>query len=326
MKNSREASAGGAAPASSSPTSQTLVRGLDVLEHVATGPAALAAIARDLGLSRSTVHRLATTLLERHYLSATPRRGYALGPKLLQLGNVAQDQISLVRLARPYLEALAARTGDVALLALRHGDEVVVADRAAGRSRLLPSVRAGDRLDLDHSAAGRALLAPASGPVQDDAPGNGADPHQAGQNVITDLAVSEPDVCSIAAPVRGADGAVRAALCLSAAAFYLDGARLRDGTEEVATAAQRISEQLGWHVATMHVGEKPADDPGRDAEQELLPTRPSDRSARSAEISPGRTGGTGTDGVRTGRGRGAARAPGGRRGEEDEDRMKGRPA
>jgi DNA-binding IclR family transcriptional regulator len=310
----------GAPPAVASPASQTLVRGLDVLEQVAAGSAQLAAIARALGLSRSTVHRLATTLVERRYLSATPRRGYVLGPKLLQLGNRAHEQISLVRLARPYLEALAARMGDVALLALRDGEQVVVADRVAGRSRLLPNVRTGDRLDPRRSAAGRALLAPGPEVVQNGDGKNGTR-HGARQNVITDMGRSEPDICSIAAPVRGADGAVRAALCLTAAAACLDGARLGEAAGAVATAAQRVSEELGWQVATMHgamLGDRPPEDAaGRAAERELLaPDRAADRADDGA----------GPDAMGTGRGRGARRVPGGRLDEGDGDRMKGRPA
>jgi DNA-binding IclR family transcriptional regulator len=223
-----------------SPASQTLVRGLDVLEQVAAGPAALSAIARQLGLSRSTVHRLATTLLERRYLNVTPRRGYSLGPKLLELGFRAREQISLVRLARPYLEALAAETGDVAILAVRDGDDVVIADRAAGRRRVLPSVRTGDRVKLDASALGHALgLQPAD--IAGGAPAavvrsvSGHDP--------------APEIRTIAAPVFGADGAVRAALGIAAASVYADRAHHDAAAAAVREAARALGAELGWRVA-----------------------------------------------------------------------------
>jgi DNA-binding IclR family transcriptional regulator len=223
-----------------SPASQTLVRGLDVLEQVAAGPAALSAIARQLGLSRSTVHRLATTLLERRYLNVTPRRGYSLGPKLLELGFRAREQISLVRLARPYLEALAAETGDVAILAVRDGDDVLIADRAAGRRRVLPSVRTGDRVKLDASALGHALgLQPAD--MSGGAPAavvrsvSGADP--------------APEIRTIAAPVFGADGSVRAALGIAAASVYADRAHHDAAAAAVKAAARAMGAELGWQVS-----------------------------------------------------------------------------
>ena len=326
MKINREKSAGAIAPAAVSPASQTLVRGLDVLEQVAIAPAPLSAIARELGLSRSTVHRLATTLLERRYLRAAPRRGYALGPRLLQLGCQAQDQISLVRLARPYLEALAARTGGVATLALRDGDDALVVDRAAGRHKLLPSVRAGDRLDLRRSMAGRALLAAGPQPGEGWSGDDAAHRNGATSAVIADQSLSEPGICVIAAPVRGAGGAVRAALCLAAATAYLEGVHLHEAAGAVETAAQQVSEELGWRVATMHGGLSCADGDGspavgigRNEEQELLALQSAGHPGNQAGA------GIGPQAVRQA-GRGATHAPAARHGEGDGDRMKGRPA
>jgi len=250
-----------------SPASQTLVRGLDVLEQVAEGPVALSTIARQLGLSRSTVHRLATTLLERRYLNVTPRRGYSLGPKLLELGFLARDQISLVRLARPYLEALAARTGDVALLAVPDGDDVLVADHAAGRRRVVPSLRAGDRLAAHGCALGEVLagpraVAPDHGAPNSDAPSLDApslDAPDAAAAARDDVVVDDghSEIRIIAAPVRGADGRVRAAFGIAAASVYADGAQLDTARAAVREAAGALSAELGWRVSGT-VGTVPA--------------------------------------------------------------------
>ena len=99
-------------PSETKTGSQTLLRGLDVIEAVADGPILLADLARRLGLTRSTAHRLASALVERRYLNFVPRLGYQFGPKLLELGFLAQQRTDIVQLARPHLEALAARTGD----------------------------------------------------------------------------------------------------------------------------------------------------------------------------------------------------------------------
>jgi DNA-binding IclR family transcriptional regulator len=216
--------------AAGSPASQTLVRGLDVLEQVADGPQALSSIARRLGLSRSTVHRLAATLLERRYLNVTPRRGYSLGPKLLELGFLARDQISLVRLARPYVEALATQTGDVALLAVRDRNDVIIADQAAGTRAVLPSLRTGDRLKLA-GTLGRALTALDNTPIIDE---------------------GEPDVRTIAVPVRGADGRVRGALGIAAASVYADAAQRDKAAAAVREASNALSAELGWRVSGAH--------------------------------------------------------------------------
>src|SRR5580692_62313 len=86
---------------------QTLLRGLDLLEAVTSGPLSLAELSKSLHLNRSTVHRLASALVDRGYLKLTPREGYTLSAKLLELGYAARQQINLPRVARPHLERLA---------------------------------------------------------------------------------------------------------------------------------------------------------------------------------------------------------------------------
>jgi hypothetical protein len=62
--------------------SQTLLRGLDVLEAVAAGQSTLKALSAHLRLSKSTVYRLATALVFRNYLVVAGRGEYRLGPKM----------------------------------------------------------------------------------------------------------------------------------------------------------------------------------------------------------------------------------------------------
>jgi len=54
---------------------QTLLRGLNVIEAVADGEASLGRLAERLELNRSTVHRLASALVERRYLSVSREAG-----------------------------------------------------------------------------------------------------------------------------------------------------------------------------------------------------------------------------------------------------------
>lgn len=65
--------------------SQTLIRGLNIIEAVSRGASSLNALSNDLGLTRSTTYRLASALVERDYLVTVPRGGYALGPRLQAL-------------------------------------------------------------------------------------------------------------------------------------------------------------------------------------------------------------------------------------------------
>src|SRR5258707_6466721 len=122
---------------------QTLLRGLDLLEAVTHGAISLAELSRTLNLNRSTVHRLASALVDRGYLKLTPREGYTLAAKLLELGFAARQQISLPRVARPHLERLAELTGDTVHLGILDGNKALYLDKLPGRRRIEISSRVG---------------------------------------------------------------------------------------------------------------------------------------------------------------------------------------
>lgn len=88
---------------------QTLLRGLAILEAVAGGARDMRAIGAALGTTRSTTHRLVSSLVQARYLRQV-QGGYLLGPKLIELGTIALEQMPLTAVARPHLEALAQAT------------------------------------------------------------------------------------------------------------------------------------------------------------------------------------------------------------------------
>jgi len=228
-----------------------------VLEVVASGPLALPALANRLGLARSTAHRLATALLERRYLTLVPRQGYGLGPKLLELGSRAREQTALVRVARPYIENLAAETLDSAHLSVRDGGATLLLERTQGHRRLLPALRVGERMKLTQGAVGCALLL--DGPEESWRETFAQDCGSAASSAafVDRMRVFarrgyayDPDdtddrVRTVAAPVRGADGTILAAIGLSSASQYLDDARLAEVGGNVARMAASISDDLG---------------------------------------------------------------------------------
>jgi DNA-binding IclR family transcriptional regulator len=266
--------------ASISPSSQTLVRGLDVLELVAGGPVALAALAGRLGLARSTAHRLATALVERRYLTVVPRQGYGLGPKLLELGSQAQEQTDLVRLAHPYLSALATETRDTAFLCVPEGaggGHALVLERVPGRRRLVSSFSIGERLKLTETAAGMALLLDEQEDrlhtLLDADCGSAASraafidrQHRfAALGYTFDAADAADNVRAVCAPVRGADAAILGTLGISSATQYLADERLAEIAPLVCDAANRLGNELGRRLMRY-----PARDAGEGDQEQLL--------------------------------------------------------
>ena len=74
--------------------------------------------------------------------------GYRLGPKLLQLGHMAQLQTDLIQVARPHLEDLSSATEDTVHLGVMDGDTALYLDKMPGKRRINISSRVGDRQPL----------------------------------------------------------------------------------------------------------------------------------------------------------------------------------
>lgn len=236
--------------------SQTLIRGLEVLEAVAGGAGTLAEIAVRLSFTKSTAHRLASALVERGYLAATPRAGYRLGPKLLQLGHAAHEQLDLVQAARPHLEALAHATEDTVHLGVLDGDQALYLDKVAGRRRINISSRVGERQPLSSTGLGKALMIDAGRgywaerlraeqPDADAAAFTARMERYAEAGRAFDLEENEDRIRCVAAPVRDASGRVVAAISVSSAAQYMDDARMDRLARDVKRAADAISAELG---------------------------------------------------------------------------------
>ena len=135
---------------------------LAVLRHLASqaSPVSAAAVARDLGLPRSTTYALLTVLTGQGFVVHLPEeRRYGLGVSAFEIGTAYVSQEPLARLARPVLARLVDAAGHSAHLAVLHGREVlyVVEERAPGRPPLVTDV--GVRLPAQLTASGRAMLA-----------------------------------------------------------------------------------------------------------------------------------------------------------------------
>ncbi|HKT05818.1 MAG TPA: helix-turn-helix domain-containing protein [Rugosimonospora sp.] len=145
-------------------TSQTLGRGLDVLELVAASPKGLtpAQIATALGLSRTIVYRLVVTLAEHRLVRRGPDGLLTAG-----LGTLALSRHIAATLragTRDVLEKLAQTLGATAHLAIAEGDEAVAVSVVEPTTTTFHlSYRVGSRTPIHLGAVGRALQAAREG-------------------------------------------------------------------------------------------------------------------------------------------------------------------
>jgi DNA-binding IclR family transcriptional regulator len=125
-----------------------------------TEPVPASAVARDLGLPRSSVYHLLTVLCEQGFVvHLADERRYGLGVAAFELGSAYTRQAPLQRLARQLLVRLVDATRHNAHLAVLHGRDVlyVIEERAPGRPPLVTDV--GVRLPSQLTASGLAMLA-----------------------------------------------------------------------------------------------------------------------------------------------------------------------
>lgn len=244
--------------------SQTLMRGLDLIEVLAEESLAIGEVAERLGLTKSTAYRLASALVDRGYLASTPRSGYRLGPKLLELGFLAQGQVDIVQVARPFIEDLAASAGDTVHLGILDDDQALYLDKVPGRRRVTISSRIGDRHPLTSTGLGKALMLDHAADYWErrfiteqkqsklDRDWDGWVARMEGYaraGCAFDLEENEDQIRCVAAPVRDAHNRIVGAISVSSAAHYMDDARMSALTDDVTDTAARISHALGWNDA-----------------------------------------------------------------------------
>lgn len=220
------------------PRSQTLDRGLRVLEHLAAAgePCAVGAVAAAVGLHRSITYRLLRTLEDHRLVERDAAGRYSPGLGLTALARGVRTDLQTAAL--PHLHALVARLGLTAFLVVRAGGEAVtVSSVEPPNSAAHVTYRPGNRHPVDRGAPGLALLMP-----EPAAPGDREALREA-RRVGWARSSGEvvPGVRSVAAPVLGADGAARAAV----AVVFVDDTRDVERTgEAVAGAASALADEL----------------------------------------------------------------------------------
>lgn len=144
------------------PTHQSLGRGLQILEAVATfrGGATLAEVARRTELARSTTHYLMQALVTLGYLrQQSDGRNYQLGLKVFRLAGRSLNSEQIAATAMPILNELSRVTKESVAIGICRGDAVtLVATRDTdGPVRVVQSV--GSRRPIHCTALGKVLMA-----------------------------------------------------------------------------------------------------------------------------------------------------------------------
>jgi DNA-binding IclR family transcriptional regulator len=138
---------------------QSIDRAFDILECLSNERSGrrLIELSEELGLHKSTVHRILSVMLERGYVEKDNRQ-YKLGIRFIHLSSQLLNSIELKTEAEPYLRRLSDETGQTVFLAMREDNEVVYIDKVEQFNSLRRYSIIGKRVPLYCTSLGRALL------------------------------------------------------------------------------------------------------------------------------------------------------------------------
>jgi IclR family transcriptional regulator, carbohydrate utilization repressor len=219
-------------------------------------------ISEKTGLHPSTAHRILNDLAIGRYVERAQPGSYRLGMRLLELGNLVKDRLSVRDAALGPMRELHKRIQQPVNLSMRQGDEIVYVERAFSERSGMQVVRAiGGRAPLHLTSVGKLFLA------ADDAQRMRAYASRTGlhgqtRNSITQLPTLERELAKVrqyryaqdneelelgvrcmAAGIYDDQGKLVAGLSISAPASRLEETWLAP----LQATAQEISQTLGYN-------------------------------------------------------------------------------
>lgn len=246
---------------------QSLNRTLDVIELIADHRGiGVREIAQASGLPPATVHRIVAALVKRGYLNKDRRtHRYALSPKFMILGDRVQQQMDIVAIARPHLEALMSATRENANLCIRDGHKIIYIDQVGSPEHNLQIfTKLGGSAPLYASGVGKVFLAHMRAP-EFDAYLKAEKLSPFTDNTKTTPAALRKEIAAIqktgygvddqerelgvrcvAAPVFNHARKVPAAISVSGASQRIPKQRLKKLGQQVVACARDISTAMGY--------------------------------------------------------------------------------
>ncbi|WP_026552665.1 IclR family transcriptional regulator [Arthrobacter sp. H20] len=138
---------------------QSVERVFELLELItdAGGEVSLSELSSSTDLPLPTIHRLLRTLVTKGYARQLPNRRYALGPRLIRLGEGANKQLGA--LARPQLKSLVDSLGETSNMAVLDSDMVIYIAQVPSPHSMRMFTEVGRRAHTHDTGVGKAILA-----------------------------------------------------------------------------------------------------------------------------------------------------------------------
>jgi DNA-binding IclR family transcriptional regulator len=256
---------GRSAAEDSPPAVQSVDRALTILEILARrGDAGVTEIGQELGVHKSTAFRLLAVLEGKGFVEQSVERGtYRLGFGIVRLAGATTARLDLCRVGQQLSEELAAEVGETVNVAILDDSGAVNISQAQGGASIALLNWVGRRTPLHATSSGKVLLAFAPGGVREILGDKPLERYTSSTIVDPGLleehleqvrakgwACTEEELeiglNAVAAPVRGPDGTVVAAMSVSGPAYRLTPDSVPAAAERVVAAADAFSKRIGY--------------------------------------------------------------------------------
>nr|BFE87926.1 IclR family transcriptional regulator [Planobispora longispora] len=265
---------------------QSVDRAIEILEILARrGQTGVTELAQALGVHKSTAFRLLASLERRGLVEQRGERGaYRLGFGVVRLAGAATAQLDLAGESREICRRLAAELGETVNIAVLEGGHVINISQVRGPAAITGYNWVGQRTPVHATSSGKVLLAyrdsaghaprplpPAPRPPRPRRPRRSRGPgrvrpagalHPRHRGLPARLAAElaeirkrgygftteelEVGLNAVAAPIRGHDGSVVAAVSASGPSYRLTPARIPEVGAILSAGAGEISERIGF--------------------------------------------------------------------------------
>jgi IclR family transcriptional regulator, KDG regulon repressor len=226
----------------------------------------VSALSKRLGIAKSTVHRLAVTLVSEGLLEQNPEtERYRLGITLFRLGSLVRQRMNLSNEAKPHLVQLRSVTNETVHLAILNHHQIMYVYNMESTQAIRARSDVGVRKPAYCTAEGMAMLAFQPDELVEEVIADGLVPLTPNTNMDPNrlrLALqevrqrgyavedeeSELGMRCIAAPVRDGGGAVVAAIGVAGPVQRLSKKAVSTFAPNVVQAAHAVSARLGYRV------------------------------------------------------------------------------
>jgi DNA-binding IclR family transcriptional regulator len=216
----------------------------------------LAEIAARTGLYKSTILRLANSLLRGQLLERLDDGRYRVGPAAFRLGALYQRSIVAIDILLPIMRDLAERSWESVAFYVRSGDVRTCLYRVESKHAIRYTIREGDVLPLLAGSGGRVLAAFS---------GQQGEPYETIRKTYHSLSVGDrdPETAGVSAPVFGPGHALLGAMTLSGPSTRVDAAFLQRMKNPLIEAAARATRAFGEDASMLEQAARKA---GAEAE------------------------------------------------------------